>query len=170
MKLRLTLLAKFVSKWLSNSYLIYIAVFFYGCSTASHTNNKEITVVGVETVSEQALKEIQSTSTTFTLPISESIVAWDRARMFFLQYQGVTSIKSIESQPTHNQTLLSNEAISNAKYLYQIVRKPIDGGTLISVKCTPRFGRGSNNNAIRNAKNLSRFIREGTLEISFLDR
>ena len=140
-----------------------------GCSSSTKSK-PQVVVVGVETIPEQALKEIQSSQTTFTVPVSESIAAWDRARMFFLQYQGATNVASIESEPAPAQTLLTNESIDGGKYLYEVTRKPTSDGAVISVRCVPRGGRGSSANATRNAKNLSRFIRQGTLEISFLDR
>ena len=140
-----------------------------GCGIGGKSK-PSVVVVGIETIPEQALKEVQASPTTFTVPVSDSIAAWDRARMFFLQYQGVKSIAAIESEPFPSQTLLNNENVLTGKYVYEVTRKPATDGSLITVKCVPRTGRGSAGNATRNARNLSRFIREGTLEISFLDR
>ncbi|MCO6429530.1 MAG: hypothetical protein J5J00_01625 [Deltaproteobacteria bacterium] len=150
------------------------ALFLNGCTAGTNGqrgSRASAKIVGIETVSQQALNEVLATPTQFTVPAPEAADAWARARLFFMQYLGVSNISEAESVLSPKQSLLSNEGRKDSRFAYQVMRETLKSGeTRFLVTCLPSAAGTSAQNAERNARNLARFIREGTLELSFLDQ
>ncbi len=141
--------------------LFIIPWLIVGCaSSISAPKSNSSPAVDVITVQDQALLDIQSAPTDFTVDFSDSQYAWQRARMFFNQYTTGAAV---------SDSKLSNVKSEHDLYFYEVRRALVNGGYRYSVQSVPRSKSASSNMlAFQNAKNLARFIKEGTLEVSLL--
>lgn len=145
-------------------YLAFVGIVL-ACSSCSvlgvGTNRK----VAFDTISsqEETLIQIQNSPTHFSLSIEENEAAWERARFFLEQYAGKGKISSEHSSDRDVMT-----KIGSSGFRYQMVRQFEKGKVGYQVFCTPKDSKRSNAEALLNAKNVARFVREGELEISQL--
>jgi len=153
-----------------NSALIFLsllgaAVIFEGCSEKSGRQVIKPQDVEVISVKDQALEEIQRTPSEFVLDYSRNVAAWQRALAFFKLYAGA---KRPEDYVIDADEIYTTPH-ADADFSYRVSRTFEPGGVRIKVECYPKPGR-PDFAAQRNEKNLARFIREGTLELSWLER
>lgn len=149
---------KLAMRWLS--FLLLITL---GCSNQARNSAQRVQVEH-DSVTEIALQEVMATPTEFFIPVEEDRFAWGRARMFFEQKEGAKP--SIISTPSHTE--VSNSNTKGDKYLYRVIRQPAAGGFQYTVTCRPRLATGANL-CKRNAKNVARFVKDGSLERTLLD-
>jgi len=120
------------------------------------------------TPQDQAREEVLSMPTEFDVSIEQDRFAWERARFFLENYSGPTG------QP-HNAVVKvvgSRRGLGSARseatqYEYEVFKDFHSGGYRYSVNCVARPG-GETQQAVLNAGNLARFIRDGKLEVSLL--
>lgn len=113
---------------------------------------------------EDTLQQIQATPTRFSLPIEENQAAWERARFFLERYAGKGKIQSEKSS---DRDVLTK--VSAAGFRYQFVRHFDRGEAHFQVFCTPSKGsKRTAGDALLNAKNVARFLKDGELEVSQL--
>jgi hypothetical protein len=123
----------------------------------------------VVTVEQQATADVMATPTRFTVPYSSDAQSWERARLFLGRYTTM-SIPQVSAGPSSVKLSNGSGPSDKDKYVYQIEKSNGREGVVYVVKCTPRGSGGTPALAERNARNLSRFIKDGHLEVSLLDR
>ena len=129
-------------------------------------------VISVEviTVEQQAREEVAGTTTKFEIPWSEDDAAWERARLFLTNYGG-----GIVEASVGQRNIIGSLGDEASVFDYQIVRTRGKNGSNYEVTCESRgnvaaTGPGDLSAAELNARNVARFIRTGTLELSMLAR
>ena len=123
--------------------------------------------VEVVTVEQQALAEIEAAPLDFVVPLERDTRAWERARTFFELYAAPQSGKTLASP---EDLRISNSGDPLAKYVYYVERMPHRQGVRYTVRCQANAPGADSYLADRNARNLARFIRDGTLERSLLEQ
>ena len=140
----------------------FTAIFFFcsfvSLSACSNANHPEIEVVTVE---QQAIEEVNASSPSFFLNNAEDRDAWNRARFFFQTYTS--------GEPTLTKDLFETSRDPKNKYLYRLTRTTTPQGIHYVVICSSGIGDPTEE-ALQNAKNLSRFIKNGQLEVSLLHK
>mgnify|MGYP007106201230 CR=1 FL=1 len=124
--------------------------------------------VEVETVEQQALHAVRETPTEFFVPLADDPEAWDRAKLFFIKYLEIETVREIEKLRTRKFATLSSTHRSDHNYHYEVKKELFGHGYNYSVKCKPHNSPANVDGALLNAQNLSRFISQGTLETSLL--
>jgi hypothetical protein len=121
------------------------------------------------TPEEQARDEVMSTPTEFEVSIEHDRYAWERARFFLEKYSSPDS-------ETHNPVVKivgSRRGLAspptNGSYSYEVFKDFHPDGYRYSVQCIPGPG-GEIRQALLNASNFARFIRDGKLEVSLLSQ
>ena len=113
---------------------------------------------------QELISAVNSASSRFSLDSIDDIEAWTRANMFFKEYT--------DSYSKSPDKLASAPGQKN-RYRYEVI-KSFDrsaGQVRYAVRCGPPGGNSAlNPKAIQNAKNVARFIKDGNLELSILDR
>lgn len=127
-----------------------------GCSNSSRTYEVE-KVIGVE---EQARDEVENAPLAFQVSHEEEQDSWERAQFFFANYS--------ESKFTEGKNYLSTLPGQTVRFTYRVSKATVSGGKLITVEC--RDNGAVTTDSTFNAKNLARFIKEGTLEMSLMRR
>ena len=107
--------------------------------------------------------QIQSAPTRFFIDVENNSAAWERARFFLSQYTGPGRVE-IQSSADREQLA----KLSNTGFRYQIARVFERGGAQYQIICTPKNSGTANNDALLNAKNLARFVREGELDLGLI--
>lgn len=126
-------------------------------------NNRRI--LEVVTVEEQALEDVMASPRFFTVPLKGDFDAWRRASLFFNMY-----LNEASSIPFDADRIVSSRR-KGAQYVYEVKRKNLKNGVKYQVFCYPvTISAEKASLADRNARNLARFIREGTLERMFLEQ
>lgn len=125
----------------------------------------------VVTVEEQALENVSKAPLEFVLPYDEDSAAWERSHLFFKSYAS-GSVSEDFDYPAPGTTLRSQSGSAD-KYLYEIERSTSAQGCRYVFHCS--LNRADHPTAIQdmseqNCRNLSRFVREGHLELTLLDR
>ena len=137
-----------------------VALLLIGCS-ASKTPNYEVEVV---TIDAQMLEDLNSTPTTFVVDIVEDHYAWERAQTFFRDYAN-TKPRLLERR---GRLVLFNQPAEGTNFIYSVEKERQSTGIRYTVECqTQKLDPAA---AQLNAHNLARFIRDGTLELSLLNR
>lgn len=132
-------------------------------NAATYRNNPEFEVISQE---EQSLAEIMATPSEFEVSFSSDSHAWERVKLFLEKY---TSKMSLEAQARGSAvTRASNRFAEKDSYTYFVDRSSISGGYRYRVRCQPNAIQSDSQSAILNERNLSRFIQQGTLEVSLL--
>lgn len=142
--------------------------FSVGC--APQGSQKPQVQFEVVTVEEQALEAIAQTPTEFTVSQQQDEEIWERSHLFFKTYtSGATASEFDYPSPG---VMLHTRSSSKDRYLYEIERRAAPGGYRYAVSCSrnPSMGRAAYDLSARNGKNVARFLREGHLELSLLDR
>lgn len=119
------------------------------------------------TPEELARQEVLDTPTEFLVGFDDDAYAWDRARFFLENYTGavVGHASAVTRVVGDRWSLVSNPM--TPEFLYEVSKDPSDTGYLYRVTCLSVHG-GSTSDAVLNAGNLARFIRDGKLEVSLL--
>ncbi len=121
--------------------------------------------VEVVTIDKVALETVNNSKTDFFVPTYEDSATWDRTKIFFVKYLG---IKDLRSSIVRTKDTTTITARSKSGYEYQVKRELFGNGYNYFVKCRPVTNGATYDFASRNAKNLSRFIVDGTLETTLL--
>lgn len=148
--------------------VILLISLILGCSSSSSKKSGTwsrsfTTPEGYEVIGQdqQAIDIIQRSPTSFPVSPEDNGKTWARARYFFAQQLGV--------EPKSTITDLTSPSEGKGNFLYRISRKPSSRGVQYTVVCVPKDRSGGfDERAQLNAKNVARFLREGTLEGSFL--
>jgi len=128
----------------------------------------EFEVVGVR---EQALEALAATPLEFELLPSEDDESWERAHIFLSKYTDKYRLTNIQGDLVLNSSPQAGE-----RYSYRVSKHYNGTAYQYNVDCIPnQAGQGTSGfeiapNAQRNAKNLARFIKDGQLEVSLLER
>ena len=139
--------------------LIFLMVLFLGCASQNPASlNYEIV-----TVEQQALESIMETPSEFALPRHQDVYAWERAAIFFDTHTpgGTTTVHT----PDH--MTLSNRNPEKG-YIYSVERQNLGDQFSYKVRCMPQTREANRIDGVKYAKNLARFIKDGTLEVSLL--
>lgn len=145
---------------------LFVPVFFFAILASSCTPAqppKPAYEIEVVTVEDLINEEIAEASTDFVLPFSEDEIAWTRAKIFFERYLA-------QNQPaafSEHRNKVTNRGAADQRFVYAVTREPAKEGMRYTVKCDPAQATDISY-AERNAKNLARFIAEGTLELTLL--
>ena len=157
--------------------VLLVAITFAACAPERRAQPGSIADVvqasahGLEveaTPQDQARDEVLSMPTEFDVSIDQDRYAWERARFFLENYSG-------EGSESHNAVVkvvgsrrgLGSVRSPSSQYEYEVFKDFHSGGYRYSVNCVARSG-GESQQAILNAGNLARFIRDGKLEVSLL--
>ncbi|MCB0353979.1 MAG: hypothetical protein KDD64_10655 [Bdellovibrionales bacterium] len=133
-------------------------------SANSETPKYEVEVVTIE---QQAREDILHTPLEFFLSPSSVVGAENRVNLFFRQFLEEPAPQQQELQP--KGVRFTHGGVTGQKnFRYSVDFIPSGRGTAVFVNCSPTRIEVSSQSAELNAKNLSRFIREGTLELSLL--
>ena len=149
-------------------WLAALATVAAGCAAVSSSERPGIRPEDVEVVSvkDQALQEIEQAPLDFDMPYAADLPAWQRAISFFKMY-----LKEQGRAPfSETETVIENQAGEGVRYVYRVVRTPAAGAMHYRVSCGPAGPGSTPLQADTNARNLARFIRDGTLELSWLYR
>jgi hypothetical protein len=121
------------------------------------------------TTEDQARDEVLATPTVFNVSFEDDVYSWERARFFLENYVGASSGHSsaVTKVVGSRWSLESNPALET--YRYEVSKDSGDGGFTYRVMCVAG-GVGTQAQAALNAGNLARFIRDGKLEISLLQK
>jgi len=139
-----------------------------GCnSTTAPIPERPPFEIEIESVEQQAFIAVTSTPLEFLVPLKDADEAWGRAKLFFSQY---TSAEGLTRELGPRTSEVVTETETTDPYRYSVLRLITPTGYRFSVKCAPNGGKSTTALAERNGKNLARFIREGTLEVSLLAR
>jgi len=123
--------------------------------------------IDVETVEAQAASAVASTPLEFLVPLKEADGAWARTRLFFSQY---VSGDAVVTEVSDRASEISTATENGEKFRYKVRRTITPNGYRFVVECAPMKGGEAFFPAQQNARNLARFIREGTLELTLLAR
>ncbi len=145
--------------------LLLLLVMSSGCAGKRPEPYARLTPTAVEvvTIEDQARDAVAAVPTEFLLVAPESGLAWSRARDFFALY-------AKSSLAVDSDTLLSDRGKSSGRFFYEIERSPTNRGTRFAVRCFPVQGNAIVSSSIQNARNVARFLRDGVLELSLLER
>ena len=116
-------------------------------------------------VKEQALAEISETPLEFAVAFDRNVEAWQRAVTFFSLYANRGSTGNF----VEKENEISSVAGPASSYDYVVKRAFTQSGVNYTVNCRAAGNQASSFIAERNARNLARFIRDGTLELSLLE-
>ena len=122
-------------------------------------------LVQVETVEDQAFRAVRSTGTIIEVPYGEQSYAWERAKYFLKRY----TTEDFSYTATNAAEVIRSSTATNNRFIYQIERKEVPKGYRFSVYCIPNASGITSQTADQNARNVSRFIETGTLEVSLLE-
>ncbi|MDC0358173.1 hypothetical protein OAO01_05095 [Oligoflexia bacterium] len=150
---------------LRNIFGVIGLVLCIGCVARQQAQNYSIEVITPE---DKALAAVEASPVEFKVPIEQEGYAWERAKIFFQQYQADRAPKT--KALSHGGLRLYGRYPDRHSYTYQVEKYPSRTGAMFFVKCTPRGSTATRSIANRNSKNLARFIREGKLEVSLLVR
>ncbi len=160
---------------LATTLLLLIII---GCSTEPRVQIEQIgeydsteapIIANMETPEDAARRELDEVSTDFTVPIQDALTAKERMDLFFSQYLGgKESVDTYQVTRSMGNGVLRKGASEN--FRYEVMRRPTPQGYIFMVRCFPSGGRGNRLDAMQNAKNLARFIRDGRLEQTLLLR
>ena len=117
---------------------------------------------------EQLLRDVMDAPTSFLVPAADDFYAWERALYFIGRYTSGIEIRSGKGPDA--PVSLTNKAAGGDRYSYQVTKSAGASGMAYIVECRPRAPGAAPAMAERNARNLARFIRDGTIELSLLDR
>lgn len=138
------------------------------CAPAPTQPKYEIEVITIE---EQAAQAVNESATDFVVPESEQSITWERSKLFFSTYTSGMEEQEFD-YPRPGVSMVTHPRDKD-KYIYEIEysqAKNNDGYRYV-VSCSRNSRKGgSDYSAHRNAKNVARFVREGNLELSLLDR
>jgi hypothetical protein len=121
-----------------------------------------------DSFSETVLQEVLASPTEFFVDVKDSAATWSRAKLFFAKYAKIADLDQV-TRVVDNAVLISNKEAPSQRYIIEIKKVPYGSGYNFTVNCRPRASGASSQIALRNAKNISRFLREGTLERSLLE-
>ncbi|MCB0318883.1 MAG: hypothetical protein KDD56_09005 [Bdellovibrionales bacterium] len=141
-------------------------VFLIGCAGLNTGPAYEYEVINSDQI---ALEEIQATPTQFILEGAKSSQAWERGRIFLNKYLKGTEY-SIVARGQDSVERMESKINSSSNYKYRIERIRLGDDYQFSVVCSPLKNQANSMNADLNARNLSRFIKDGTLELTQLVR
>lgn len=131
----------------------------------------DLSAVVESSVQEQALDSLMQTPTSFPIEYRADRHAWERARVFFDKYLSPPDQKNqaVVTKVRKETWILTNRDLRPSHFIYEVKR--VDGrkGYTYSVSCEP-VGNSASQDAQMNARNLARFIRDGSLEVSLLRR
>ncbi|RMG43092.1 MAG: hypothetical protein D6719_04460 [Candidatus Dadabacteria bacterium] len=145
--------------------LSFVCLVLAGCGTKKPDSPRY--EVEILTPAEAVLEEVMSTPTEFIVDYDNDPTAWDRIPYFFTRYLGV---KMPVVEYLGNNSYRIRAPSGSTKYSYNILKTPESTGFRYRVECIPNQSSAKSSLADRNARNLARFIRDGTLELSLLDR
>ena len=114
-----------------------------------------------DSVRDLALKEIENTPLTFTMPLEEDYYAWERALLFIVNH--TSGFGWNDTFEDGGAIVTSDAENSGDKFHYQISKSFSPDGYHYAVKCLTHDHQESTETLL-NAKNLARFIKDGKLE------
>ena len=132
-----------------------LLLFLTACSSNSRYS------VQVVTQQQEDRAQIEQMPTQFSMGIDEDNAAWMRTQLFFEQYLSGDGIKRKQDQYI---------ATTSGKYIYEVRRRVHRTSSEYSVICKVNSPEATSEKAEINAKNVSRFIRTGLLEMVLLDK
>lgn len=122
-----------------------------------------------QTTQDQARQEILSTPTVFDVSFEDDPHSWERARFFLENYIGASSGHSsaLTKVVGSRWSLESNPALES--FRYEVSKDEGSDSFTYRVHCVPLRTSDADQAAL-NAGNFARFIRDGKLEVSLLER
>lgn len=136
---------------------------FIGCVGG----NSRYQIVERISAEEQSVSAVANSPTSFVLSGYEAEQAWKQAQLFFRQY---TNRFVFRKMGDGAGAMLVSRDDTTDKYLYRVEKRPQGDAFEFVVVCAPNLPSATREAAAQNSKNLARFLREGTLEMSLLDR
>lgn len=158
------------------SILLSITIVLSGCGSSTQQHGSIADVVGAtalglevaETTQDQARNEVLSTPTEFDLTIEQDRYSWERARFFLENYVQAAQAPVIPVTKVIGSRWALSSPPSSDQYVYEVWREAIPDGFHYSVKCLASSDIADQSQALLNAANLARFVRDGKLEVSLL--
>jgi hypothetical protein len=122
-----------------------------------------------QTTEDQAREEVLQTPTVFDISFEDDPHSWERARFFLENYIGGAAGHSsaVTKVVGSRWSLESNPALEG--FRYEVSKDSGDHSFTYRVSCMP-LRPGDSTQAALNAGNFARFIRDGKLEVSLLER
>jgi hypothetical protein len=148
-------------------WLICAAAIVAACAPTNVQPKPEVVTprydVEVETMEDQANSAVNASPTSFSVKsAAEDNLYWARASLFFKQYTDSFHV---------NKDTVKSVPGQKSRFIYEVSRVNEPLATKYTVKCVSGGGINTSTDVLaRNAKNLARFIREGNLELSLLER
>jgi len=139
-----------------------------GPSAGTHARHGQVEYELI-TIEQQIVEAVMASPKEFIVPFSNEQAAWERVLYFFREYADlqtpfITSLASNTIQITNQH----DAAKTGKPYIYMVEKFPVSGGMKFRIHCIPNGNRGTRDLADTNARNVARFIRDGTLERSIL--
>lgn len=113
-------------------------------------------------------QQIEEMPTEFNITLEQLPKMWERAELFAQQYIGVAPTY-VYSSGKGKPDSIGLQFVSN-NFSYLVTKRKYRDGILIQVKCTVKNSSVEASKALFNAKNLSRFIRDGRLQLALLEK
>lgn len=125
------------------------------------------------TVEQQALSDVMAAPTEFLVAHGDDGPAWERAELFYNKYAGKARVIATEKGISLVSDMTNKNAAQkgSVSFVYEVSKTFVNEGYLYKVRCVPLVHSSQSLSvALRNAKNLARFIRAGELQVSLLVR
>lgn len=147
---------------------LVVCLLVTGCgasiSGSSGLGNKSVQVVTSE---EMAKEAIYASPLKFVVPPEEVRTSWERATFFSRHF--LNSEPKIELRGgSEGGSIVLNTNSQN--FGYTVVRQESVNGGVYEVACLPTTPQVDATAAEQNARNLARFLKEGKLEVTLLQR
>ena len=113
----------------------------------------------------EILEQVRNSPTEFTLAVTDTRYAWERAELFFKKH----TAQSKFSAGKGDSVTLSNSS-AKERITYMVEKHGVKAGTRFSVRCSSSTQGVAREEVNVQCRNLARFIREGVLEESFVYR
>jgi hypothetical protein len=155
-----------MDNWKHGISLLFLAA-AAGCSV-SDGDSYQYEVA--ETSLQEAQAELQQTPTQFFISNQDDRYAWERARFFLENYSGVSASSAVVSKVVGARWGMATVQ-TQALFSYSVWKDPVAGGYQYAVNCSSAADKRLEPAKARlNAANFARFVQQGKLEVSLLDR
>ena len=114
-----------------------------------------------------AVENIKATPKQFVLEGTPNNQAWERGRLFLDKYINGSNL-SVVSRGSDSVERLESKTSTNSNYKYRIERIRAGEMYKYSVNCSPLSANADAASADLNARNVARFLKDGTLEVGQL--
>ena len=148
-------------------FLPFLLVILTGCGVGLNLGGSPSYEYEVVDTSQIAVENIKATPKQFVLEGTPNNQAWERGRLFLDKYINGSNL-SVVSRGSESVERLESKSSASVNYKYRIERIRAGEMYKYSIECSPLSTNANNISADLNARNLARFLKDGTLEVDQL--